>query len=94
MIELLSKSVEGQIRKEVKKQTQHLRGSALEDDAVGDGIPNEHQVGAEGEKNYMKKVLETKVSKVEIVDYLKGKSSKKDLEVVMRQIQILHKQLK
>ena len=42
----------------------------------------------------MKKVLETKVSKVEIVDYLKGKSSKKDLEVVMRQIHILHKQLK
>ena len=42
MIELLSKSVEGQIIAEVKKATIHLKGSPLEDDAVGpDGVPPE-----------------------------------------------------
>ena len=42
----------------------------------------------------MKKVLDKKINKSEMNDYLKNKASIKDIEVVMRQIQILHKQLK
>lgn len=67
-----------------------MRGSALEDDAVGDhGVPRD-DLAAAGSGN-LKKVLETKINKTEINEYLKGKSSKKDTEVLMRQVSILHK---
>ena len=69
-----------------------MSGSALEDDAVGDGVPREDLAFA-GAGN-MKKVLDKKINKSEMNDYLKNKASIKDIEVVMRQIQILHKQLK
>jgi hypothetical protein len=75
-----------QIIKEVRKATAPLKGSVLEDDAVGDGIPNEDQVGPAGDKVFMKKMLDTKINKNDLTDFLKDKSSKKDLEVVMRQI--------
>lgn len=90
MIELLGKSVEGQIIKEVKKATIHLRGSALEDEAIGDGVPRDDLATTSVGGSNMKKVLDTKINKTEMNDYL-GKASKKDLEVLMRQVQILHK---
>jgi hypothetical protein len=92
MIELLSKSLEGSIIKEVKRATIHLRGSALEDEAVGEhGVPRDDLAVAGSGNGNMKKVLETKINKSEINEYLKGKSSKKDTEVLMRQVSILHK---
>lgn len=64
MIELLGQSVEGQIVKEVKKATIHLRGSPLEDDAVGpDGVPPENMMMLGGGTAGMKKLLQTKVEK-------------------------------
>ena len=63
----------------------HLRGSALEDDAIGDGIPNENLLDTPGGNSvYVKKMLDTKINKSDLNDFLKDKSSKKDLEVTMR----------
>ena len=69
--------------KEVKKATAHLRGSALEDDAVGpDGIPPDNfGMGGQGQ---MKKLLQTKVEKSEIDDLLRNKSNKRDVEMALR----------
>jgi len=70
-----------------------LSGSSLEEDAVGDhGVPREDL--AISNPGNMKRLLQTKINKTEINEYLKNKASKKDTEVVMRQIHILHKQMK
>lgn len=84
MIELLGKSIEGQIIREVNRATAHLKGSSLEDDAVGDGVPREDLAVVGAGAASMKKVLDTKINKSEINDYLKNKASKKDTEVLMR----------
>ena len=45
MIEIMNKSLEGTIIKEVRKATAHLNPSDLEDDAIGDGLPSDTQLG-------------------------------------------------
>ena len=93
MIELLNKQLESTIIKEVRKATQHLQPSDFEDAAVGpDGVPPDSSFGLAGVG--ISKLLAFKVDKKDLNEKLKEKSNKTDIEMAMRQIQILHKQLK
>jgi hypothetical protein len=85
MIELLSKSLESIINKEVRKATRHLHPSAFEDNADGNetGQPG-GPLGFGG--GNVTKLLLNKVDKTDLADQLKGKSNKTDIEMVMRQI--------
>jgi hypothetical protein len=83
MIEILSKSLESTIIKEVRKATAHLNPSDLEDEAIGpNGIPSDTQLGLTNPG--VTKLIAKKVDKVELNELMKEKSSKADIEMVSR----------
>ncbi len=91
MIDLLGKQLQAMITTEVRRATAHLRGSALEDEAAGpDGVPP----GIELAPDTLRAHFDKKLDRNELESFLKDKSSKAETEMALRQIDILHKQVK
>mmetsp|Transcript_14949 Transcript_14949/g.23146 ORF Transcript_14949/g.23146 Transcript_14949/m.23146 type:complete len:114 (+) Transcript_14949:109-450(+) len=79
------------ITKEVRRATAHLRGSVLEDEAAGpEGIPS----GIGLAPDTLRAHFDKKLDRNELDSFLKDKSSKAETEMALRQIDILHKQVK
>lgn len=61
-----------------------MRESDLETEAIGEGIPSGGVIAGPAGSNALRKMLSTKVEKHELEVYLKEKSSKHDIQILMR----------
>ena len=87
LIEFLNQEMSTKIYKEVHKATIHLQGSSLQDAAVS---------GSESVKITSNLQIEPLIEQIEkkMKQKLQAKSNKTDLEMLMKQIHIISKQIK
>ena len=84
----LTSNVEEKIKYELNKIRAVLKGSSMEEEALGnDGVTNPLN-------QRIAKLIDTKLDKSELDKQLSKKVSKTETEMMARQITILHKQLK
>lgn len=88
---MISKSIQGQISKEINRATAHLKGSVMDEDDMQNQNNNEgggqtqHPPGAgSGMSPSMLAQLESKVSITDVNEMLREKANKIDAEMALR----------